>query len=190
MSNSCPVMVTMTGIHFVPASPTEDMFCLEDIAHALSMTCRYGGHTDFFYSVAEHSVRLAEAAQAEGQSVDVQLAALFHDAAEAYIGDVPMPIKVLLGDKIRELEDTFMSMIAKKFGITQLDHEWVKRADARIVGNEMRAFFPRNCPIGIPESLASVEIPVGPAWDSAHSEVLFILLANSLFEQRARSALN
>ena len=81
-------MQTFTGRQFWPLDPRPEEVAVEDIAHALSQQCRYAGHTRVFYSVAEHSVwcsRLVPPRHA--------LAALLHDAAEAYLVDLPRPVK-------------------------------------------------------------------------------------------------
>jgi len=81
-------ITTYTGRIFDYSNPAETPVCLEDIAHALGMLCRFNGHIRRFYSVAQHSVlvsRLVEPGHA--------LQALFHDAAEAYVGDMVSPLK-------------------------------------------------------------------------------------------------
>lgn len=79
---------TYTGkkIHYLDPQPEE--IDIRDIAHALALTCRFGGHCNQFYSVAEHSVRVAIEVDR-----DHKLLALLHDAHEAYLHDVPRPIK-------------------------------------------------------------------------------------------------
>lgn len=80
-------IMTYSGKMFDFWKPTIESICIKDIAHALSLTNRYGGHTIVPYSVAEHSVRMSHI-----EGVDA-LACLLHDAAEAYIGDIPSPQK-------------------------------------------------------------------------------------------------
>lgn len=81
-------MQTYTGKRFYPFDPQASSIDIVDIAHALAMTCRYGGHCKQFYSVAQHSVLVASKAP-----VEKALRALMHDAPEAYTGDLVRPIK-------------------------------------------------------------------------------------------------
>lgn len=83
---------TYKGIEFYPLDPRAEEIDIRDIAHALSMQCRYGGHTKKFYSVAEHCVNLHDYAMEQGR-YDILFSVLMHDAAEAYLVDVPRPIK-------------------------------------------------------------------------------------------------
>jgi len=90
-------MQTYTGKKF-PTNPTASDICIEDIAHSLSMLCRFNGHCKEFYSVAQHSVFVSNLAMgctevAEDQLVYVSKLGLLHDASEAYLGDIPTPIK-------------------------------------------------------------------------------------------------
>jgi 5'-deoxynucleotidase YfbR-like HD superfamily hydrolase len=86
-------MQTWTGRRFYPASPEAADVDIRDIAHSLGMLCRYAGHVDRFYSVAEHCVKMSQAIDPEHA-----LEALLHDATEAYVVDVPRPLKVQLPD--------------------------------------------------------------------------------------------
>src|SRR6267378_1608096 len=81
-------IVTYSGLQFYHLAPTPEMVCIEDIAHALSQTCRWTGHTKFHYSVAQHSIYCSFLVPAEHA-----LAALLHDASEAYLGDMNRPLK-------------------------------------------------------------------------------------------------
>lgn len=94
-------MGTYTGGKFWPLAPRPQDVNIEDIAHALSMICRYGGHCVRFYSVAEHSVLVSEAVErlareahySERDVAHTALCALIHDAPEAYLGDMIRPLK-------------------------------------------------------------------------------------------------
>ena len=80
-------------------------FDIEDIAHSLSQLCRFNGHCIGTYTVAQHSCIVAEYARDEHK-----LIALMHDAAEAYIGDIPRPLKYLIPD-IKKVENWLMTQI-------------------------------------------------------------------------------
>ena len=84
---------THTGIPIDPLNPESKRIDFMDIAHALSNQCRFSGHTKFFYSVAQHSVHVSEEVEAMGVMLEIQMLALFHDASEAYLCDMPTPIK-------------------------------------------------------------------------------------------------
>lgn len=106
-------MQTYTGARFYPLEPDAELIRIADIAHALSNICRFGGHSARFYSVAEHSVLLSREFFAGWH---YKLVALLHDAAEAYLGDVPRPLKYLPEYAFyREAEDRLQAMILDKF---------------------------------------------------------------------------
>ena len=86
--------VTASGRRAFVEDPRACDLVIEDIAHALSNICRFGGHCSRFYSVAQHSVCVS--ALVERTRPDLALHALLHDAAEAYVGDVIRPIKPTL----------------------------------------------------------------------------------------------
>lgn len=114
---------TFTGIMFNVFNPKPEDVCIEDIAHALSQLCRFSGHTVKFYSVAEHSLKCAELVDEKHK-----LAALLHDASEAYLVDLPSPIKIAIPDYIN-IEDKLMRVIAEKYGFEYPLHHEVKKAD-------------------------------------------------------------
>lgn len=84
-------IATITGRVVDLAAPTPDMIDIEDIAHALSMLCRYTGHVEYHYSVAQHSCLVHDMIGAEWK-----LWGLLHDAHEAYAGDISRPYKAML----------------------------------------------------------------------------------------------
>jgi hypothetical protein len=130
-------MQTYSGGRFYPLDPRADEIDPADIAHALSLLCRYGGHVDRFYSVAEHCVLMSEWVAPEHA-----LAALLHDATEAYVVDVPRPLKRYLRD-YRSIEDAVWSAIAFRYGIDVQLPTQVKEADDRIILTERAALLSR-----------------------------------------------
>lgn len=130
-------MQTWLGHRFYPMAPSQSTIDHADIAHALSQLCRFAGHIDRFYSVAEHCVLMSQAVPPEHA-----LAALLHDATEAYVVDVPRPLKRYLPD-YQAIEQQTWYAIAYRFGLDfELPAE-VKDADNRILRNERAALFSR-----------------------------------------------
>lgn len=123
-------MQTYSGRQFWPLDPRPDEIFIEDIAHALSMQCRFGGHTLHFYSVAEHCVHLAGAV-----SPPNALWALLHDASEAYLSDIIRPIRPFLaGYKLAEAK--LMFAVCLRFGLEPEQPEEISRADNAILVDE------------------------------------------------------
>lgn len=117
-------------------NPTPEMITTVDIAHALSKICRFGGHTKFFYSVAEHSALVAFLAPE-----DLALEALLHDASEAYLGDVVKPLKNILGKAYADIEDRFMQVIGTKYKLSTDKLAEVKHWDKKALELEHKAFI-------------------------------------------------
>lgn len=120
-------------------NPDPDTIDIEDIAYALANQCRYNGHSAMFYSVAEHSVAVAQLVPKE-----LQLLALLHDAAEAYVGDIPSPLKQYLGG-FDAIEDGLAAAIYEKYGVLELAktrYAEVKRADMQQLCTEASVLLP------------------------------------------------
>ncbi len=113
-------METASGgrIHIFDPQPGEIQ--LDDIVHALGLTCRYGGHCRVHYSVAQHSVHVADIIKKRGGDETLQLQALLHDAAEAYIGDLPRPVKMWMS-QFKVLDNFLTSEIMKAFKVPLVD---------------------------------------------------------------------
>lgn len=124
-------MQTYRGQMFWPMDPHPDEVDIVDIAHALSNACRYAGHVREFYSVAEHCVLMSRAMT----TLNDRRWALLHDATEAYLVDVPRPVKPHLAG-YREAEAALMAVIAKRFRLIGEMPETVKRADNGILQDE------------------------------------------------------
>ena len=130
---------TSMGGKFYPTSVMPDDIHISDIANALALTCRYGGHGDInkFYSVAEHSVLLAEYALEDAGSF-AAMYALLHDASEAYLGDLVPAVKNCLGEVYKNLEKHVMEAVMHKYSKHRDFHDYVKHLDMRIVPTEKK----------------------------------------------------
>ncbi len=159
------VIITASGEFVDIFSPQSEQINIEDIAHALSNICRFGGHTRHFYSVAEHSVRCSLIVAKKHR-----LAALLHDASEAYLLDIPRPVKTYLKD-YRKQEDLFMKLIAEKYNFKYpLDTE-VTEADDVMLESEIH------------------NIVLTSNWETltpGHAKDTFIHLFNSLIKKAKR----
>jgi 5'-deoxynucleotidase YfbR-like HD superfamily hydrolase len=131
-------MLTHTGRRFDFDCIEDFEFTIEDIAHALSHTCRFGGHVKDFYSVAQHSVIVSYNVPNE-----FRLAALLHDAPEAFLVDVPMPLKRRL-PAYKEIEREVWTSIALTFDLPLDLPECVHVADRRALMAERRDLMPKQ----------------------------------------------
>lgn len=128
-------MQTYNGRKFYPDDPRPEDFHIEDIAHALSLICRFNGHCTKFYSVAQHSLIMSQSVFSEEHA----LWALMHDAAEAYIGDLIRPVKRGdVGVEFINLENLVLSQIAVRFGLPWPMPEEIQIEDDRILATEAR----------------------------------------------------
>lgn len=134
-----PFIFTSSGSKFHILNPTVDEIILEDIAHALSMICRYGGHLPNHYSVAQHSVLGSYIVPKQ-----YAMAMLFHDGSEAYIGDVVTPLKRLMFDVYKPIEDKIQNIIAEAFGfeVSEECEKEIKKADNILLATEVRDLVP------------------------------------------------
>lgn len=133
---------TFSGNTFNPLAPFFANIRIEDIAHALAQQCRFSGHTRFHYSVAEHSVRVSELIGCKEYSRTLQLWGLLHDASEAYLVDLPSPIKKgddsEIGNAYRKIEARLMTAICRRFSLPEKEPASVRIADAVILATEVR----------------------------------------------------
>lgn len=122
-SNDLSYMRTVSKKDLVIRDPDINNIDIEDIAHGLSLHCRYGGQIPKHYSVAQHSVLVSELCDPKDA-----FWGLMHDAAEAYIGDIISPVKRMLKD-FSKVENYFMSVICEKYKMKREMPPSVKVAD-------------------------------------------------------------
>ena len=133
-----PYVSTFSGNRFYPLEPRIDRVAIEDIAHGLAYQCRFNGQTCEFYSVAQHSLVVASLVPP-----GLRLAALLHDAAEAYLGDMVKPLKVLLPE-FAAIEDKVTLIISEAFGVDFSDYAPIKKADLIALATEKRDLMPHS----------------------------------------------
>jgi 5'-deoxynucleotidase YfbR-like HD superfamily hydrolase len=154
-----PWIQTYTGKRFTPTNPVLEDIDIEDIAHALSNICRFTGHSENFYSVAQHCVLVSYICQHHNA-----LQGLLHDASEAYCQDIASPLKrtaQLSG--YREVEAKLQNAIANKFNISEIEPDDVKVADLKVLATEARDLL----------------VHQRSDWDVGHDPLPFIIQAFS-----------
>lgn len=140
---------TYTGRQFEPRSPAPDDFDIRDVAHSLSLLCRFNGHCRQFYSVADHSVRVSDICPP-----GARLWGLLHDLGEAYIGDLPRPIKGLFPLFV-EIEDSLLQRAAGAFGLS-----WPMPPDVRVADDILLATEARDLMVDPPASWGLTQQPL------------------------------
>lgn len=159
---------THSGRRFNPTKPYPDAIVIQDIAHSLSMQCRFTGHCRKFYSVAQHSVLVSYICDSQDA-----LWGLLHDASEAYLVDVPRPIK--RSGKIQgyiEFEKAMQEAVCVRFGLSIFEPPSVKRADTMLLATEARDLMSPLHPdwVNMVEPLPfKIE-----AWDQQHAKDMFM----------------
>lgn len=125
---------TISGRHVDVMNPDPDTIILDDIVHAISNLCRYGGHIPHFYSVAEHSTYVAKWLHAQDATPDEIITGLLHDAAEAYIGDIVRPLKEHpdFGNTAKNAEERILTIVHAKYGGTYPHADIIHQADQAI----------------------------------------------------------
>lgn len=154
------MIITYSGKVIDPFNIKSDDICIEDIAHGLSLLCRYSGQCNKFYSVAEHCIIMATY---PGFRKYHPLALLLHDAVEAYIGDIIRPIKQKL-PVYKQFENNFMFAVAYKFSLMPSVFATVKESDNIMLATEAFWMMPDKIFIvkkkyGISKSMVDISIP-------------------------------
>lgn len=167
--NCAPWIETYTGKQFWFLDPSPEMFDINDISHALSMVCRYAGHVTRFYSVATHCCLMADQFKHDPH---LHLAALMHDASEAYIGDMPRPLKQQIS-AFRWVEERIEEVLATAFGLTYPIPKEIKAADLRITIDERRALKPRSTRMWAEDDLTPLGVTI-PHWPPSRAKAEFL----------------
>lgn len=173
-------ITTYTGQRFDFNAPSFTENSIYDIAHALSHLCRFTGHCREFYSVAQHSVLVAEYVEQNFEKAyhginnrEAILAALMHDAAEAYIGDVARPLKVML-PWYKVIEERVEGELRRFFCISSEFDALVKEGDQAVFEWEFYCLLPQTSfTLGIQDIVP---------WPPAVAERAFLEVFTSLMD--------
>lgn len=149
------LLQTRSGVLFEVGNLRPEQVRISDIVYRLSRIVRFGGDAGS-YTVAHHSLAAMRLAQHLGYHDRAAAACLIHDLHEAYTGDVPSPIKPMLGEAWFSLERQAFEAVMEALGTAELfyDHiDVVKRVDGLLLHAEARALYP-NPPIWVLSSMA------------------------------------
>ena len=153
-------ILTYSGHRFSFVYPENNVYDIKDIAHALAMTCRFGGMTQWHYSVAQHSCHIAEELFRETGDPWLAMDGLMHDAEEAYMGDMKTPLKEMMPE-FQEISKHVDYEIRKMFRCFGVPHEMqprTKEYDTRILLDEKIYLLPQN---GIAWDIEKTHSPLG-----------------------------
>jgi len=165
---------TYTGHPFKPFKKGE-VIRIEDIAHSLSLICRFGGHCRVHYSVAEHSCLTEEIVHHLGGTQQDRLAALLHDASEAFLGDWTSPVKSILPGWLIDRDDKLQGRLFLALGVSSYDAYLVAKADGLAKAIEARDLMASTFGWSLPEiphmlSCISKERP----WTNHYAKLTFL----------------
>jgi len=192
---------TYNGNKFWPIDPRPEEIDISDIAHSLSLQCRFNSQCDFFFSVAAHSVNVAEFIAStyhnkdqfyneflldESDSKigydDMVAWGLLHDASEAYLPDVPGPIKGFFPD-YKAVEKKIMEAVAEKFELPELDEfhlAYLKSIDHLMMlvehkelGLSVKSPAPWPCPDFLKNKWPTIKLIMNDDWRQDELEFLF-----------------
>lgn len=174
-------ILTFTGKRFFILDPVVEDIDIRDIAHSLSMQCRWTGHCKFHYSVAQHSYYCSFL----GPKKEA-FARLMHDASEGYVADMSRPLKHYTdaGFAYRLVEKVVQTAINQRFGLPMTEPASVKIADNQMLFAERQQLMagpPLDRRLSIHQDLGTANIKIKP-WSTTHAERMFLKRFRELYK--------
>ena len=182
LKEEVPWIETISGRYVNPLNLQDSDICIEDIAQPLSQICRFNGQCSRFYSVGQHSIHVADMVGSklletykEGILIPEHnrtcLAALLHDASEAYTNDINRPVKYAVKG-FKEIDNIITGKIMKHFGCVGADWDLIKKMDNVMLATEAYSLM-KSKGEGwyLPEPRSASDIP-----ESAPGQILDIFM--------------
>jgi 5'-deoxynucleotidase YfbR-like HD superfamily hydrolase len=171
-------ILLQSGRFYDYTDPAENDFTIEDVALSLSNICRYGGQVDKFYSVAQHAYYVSYAVEDKRYELD----ALCHDNDEAFLGDIPTPLKALLPE-YQKLEHAHQADMFRRLGLQFPMHSSVHKADAAVLAAEVRDLKPASKHWDFLDAVTPYDGHITP-WTSEKARRMFLLRFYELMGKR------
>ncbi len=168
-----PYILLASGHKFNYLTPEANEFTIEDVATGLSNVCRFGGQLGRFYSVAQHAYYVSYAID-QAYALD----GLCHDNVEAFLMDIPTPLKVLLPD-YKALEATHEAEMFKRLGLQYPMHPSVRKADLEVFGAEVRDLQPKGTSWDVLVGVSPYKRKIEP-WSPVLAKMMFLKRYNEL----------
>jgi len=168
---------TYSGKKFTIPDIDPETITVEDIAHALSNQCRFAGHCNSFYSVAEHSIYVSNKVPPEHA-----LEGLFHDAAEAYLGDLTAPVKAMFPE-FKRIEQNVLRAIFERIGLKFPPPPIIKEIDTRMLLTEKHELMQDAPEAWFCDELESFDQHIY-CWEPKEAEKMFLRVAKNLIPHR------
>ena len=186
--NPAGTILTISGACVDVLEPRAEDVKLEDVAAALACICRFGGHVaPRFYSVAEHALLVAALVALEHPDDDALIhAALHHDDAKAYLGELATPVAEHAGQDRLALVAQHNAAIAEAFGfdVALLEHPAIAKANAQANDLEAAHLCPHPASDWARPGGLTPQPPAGVPWvgglDPEQARMAWLARANEL----------